>query len=100
MCSRSSRACRSCVAYELDGERINTLPAALARAEAVQPVYEQLQGWRTDVSAARKLGDLPAEARQYVRRVEQLLGAPVDMISVGPERNQVIVTRDIFGAAL
>ena len=89
-----------CVAYELDGERIATLPAALARAEAVQPVYEQLPGWRQDVSAARKLGDLPAEARRYVRRVEQLLGAPVDMISVGPERNQVIVTRDIFGAAL
>ncbi len=89
-----------CVVYELDGERINTLPATLARAEAVQPVYEQLPGWRQDISAARKLGDLPAEARQYVRRMEQLLGAPVDMISVGPERNQVIVTRDIFGAAL
>ena len=46
------------------------------------------------------IGDLPTRARHYVQRIEQLLGAPIDMISVGPERNQVIVTRDIFGAAL
>ena len=89
-----------CVAYELDGERVTTLPAALPRAEAVQPVYEQLPGWRQDISHVRALGDLPAEARHYVRRVEQLLGAPVDMISVGPERDQAIVTRDVFGGAL
>ena len=89
-----------CVAYELDGERIITLPGTLARTTAVKPVYEELPGWRLDISAVRKLGDLPVEARQYVRRVEQLVGAQVDMISVGPEREQAIVTRDIFGAAL
>jgi adenylosuccinate synthase len=48
----------------------------------------------------RSLGDLPSEARQFVRRVEQLIGAPVDMISVGPEREQAIVTHDIFGVEL
>jgi len=89
-----------CVAYELDGERVTTLPAALPHQFAVKPVYEELPGWRTDVSGVRSLGDLPAAARQFVRRVEQLIGAPIDMISVGPERSQVIVTHDIFGTEL
>jgi adenylosuccinate synthase len=89
-----------CTAYELDGRRISTLPAALPDAERVTPVYEELPGWKQDVSGVRTLGDLPTEARQFVRRIEQFLGAPIDMISVGPERNQVIVTRDIFGGAL
>ncbi|MND01373.1 Adenylosuccinate synthetase [compost metagenome] len=65
-----------------------------------QPVYEELPGWNRDVTGARHLGDLPTEARQYVRRIEQIIGAPVDMISVGPERDQAIVTRDIFGASI
>jgi adenylosuccinate synthase len=89
-----------CVAYDLNGERVHTLPAALPHQYAVQPVYEELRGWRTDVSGVRSLGDLPSEARQFVRRVEQLIGAPVDMISVGPEREQAIVTHDIFGVEL
>jgi adenylosuccinate synthase len=89
-----------CVAYELDGERITSLPATLEDALRVQPIYEELPGWGTDVSGVRNLGDLPTEARQYVRRIEQLLDAPIDMISVGPERHQAIVTRDIFGGRI
>ena len=89
-----------CVAYEVDDRRVETLPPALAEASAVQPVYEELPGWKREISHVRTLRDLPPEARQYVRRVEQLLGVPVDMISVGPEREQAIVTRDIFGSAL
>ena len=58
------------------------------------------RGWRADVSGVRSLGDLPSEARAYVRRIEQLIGAPIDMISVGPEREQAIVTHDIFGVEL
>ena len=89
-----------CVAYELNGERVRTLPAALPDAVAVQPVYEELPGWQQDISDVRHLADLPSEARAYVRRVEALLGARVDMISVGPAREQAIVTRDIFGEPL
>ncbi len=89
-----------CVAYERNGERVHTLPAALPQQYEVTPVYEELPGWRTDVSGVRSLGDLPANARAYVRRIEQLIGAPIDMISVGPQREQVIVTHDIFGAEL
>ena len=89
-----------CVAYEVDGQRVTTLPAALAEANAAQPVYEELPGWKQDISHVRSLGNLPAEARQYVRRIEQIIGAEIDMISVGPEREQAIVTRDIFGGTL
>ncbi len=89
-----------CVAYELDEGRVTTLPASLDEAMRVKPIYEELPGWKQDITHVRALGDLPTEARQYVRRMEQLLEAPIDMISVGPERNQAIVTRDVFGAAL
>jgi len=89
-----------CVAYELDDGRVSTLPASLDDTQRLRPIYEELPGWQSDVSDVRSLGKLPAEARHFVRRIEQLLGAPVDMISVGPERDQAIVTRDIFGGAL
>ena len=88
-----------CVAYEVDGQRVTTLPATLNETLRAKPVYEELPGWKRDVTDVRTLGDLPTEARQYVRRIEQILGAPIDMISVGPERDQAIVTRDIFGAS-
>lgn len=89
-----------CVAYELDEQRISSLPATVADMVRAKPIYEELPGWQTDVTHVRHLGDLPTEARNYVRRVEQILGAPVDMISVGPERHQAIVTRDVFGASI
>ena len=88
---------RICVAYELDKERVTSLPASLEDSSRLKPIYEDLPGWKQDVSEVRHLDDLPANARQYVRRIEQLLDAPIDMISVGPERHQAIVTRDIFG---
>lgn len=89
-----------CVAYEIGDQRVTTLPATLTDAARAKPVFEELPGWMQDVTGIRHLADLPAEARQYVRRIEQLMGQPVDMISVGPERHQAIVTRDIFGASI
>ena len=89
-----------CVAYELNGKRIDSLPASLHEANAVRPVYEELPGWKQEVSDVRHFPDLPPEARAFVRRIEDLVDAPVDMISVGPAREQAIVTRDIFGGTL
>lgn len=89
-----------CVAYEVDGRRVTTMPPTLDAMERAQPIFEELPGWQADVSGVRHLGDLPTAARQYVRRIEQILGAPIDMVSVGPERDQAIVTRDIFGAVI
>ena len=93
-------AVQVCVAYELNGKRIDSLPASLHEANAVRPVYEELPGWREEVSDVRHFPDLPREARGFVRRIEELVDAPVDMISVGPAREQAIVTRDIFGGPL
>jgi len=89
-----------CTAYELDGQRLGALPPSLAASNRVTPVYEELPGWKQEISDVRAFGDLPKEARDYVHRIESLLGVPVDMISVGPERDQAIVTRNIFGGTL
>ncbi|MFA7296757.1 MAG: adenylosuccinate synthase [Dehalococcoidia bacterium] len=89
-----------CTAYELDGQRLSALPPSLAASVRVTPVYEELPGWKQEISDVRAFGDLPKEARDYVHRIESLLGVPVDMISVGPERDQAIVTRNIFGGTL
>jgi adenylosuccinate synthase len=78
------------VAYEVDGERIETFPADVEVLARCRPVYETLPGWRVDISDARTFRDLPAEAQRYVSFVEDLLGIPASIISVGPGRDQTI----------
>jgi adenylosuccinate synthase len=85
-----------CVSYELDGQTINNFPASVATLSRCQPVYEELSGWQTPTSDIREFGQLPAEAQQYVTRIEELLSCPVDVISVGSAREQTIVRRDIM----
>lgn len=80
-----------CVAYELDGERISDLPSDIARFARCRPVYESLPGWQTDVSAARRFSDLPANAQRYVNRISELVGVPVWCAMVGRRRGQDIV---------
>jgi adenylosuccinate synthase len=82
---------RIATAYELDGERIDRFPADAFLLEKCRPVYETLPGWAEDVSGARRLADLPANARRYVERLGELLGLPVSIVSVGPDRAQTIV---------
>ena len=84
---------RIAVAYELDGQRLDHFPTDAFLLERCRPVYESLPGWRQDVSAARRLADLPAAARRYVDRLGELLGLPVTIISVGPDRVQTIFTQ-------
>ena len=79
-----------CVAYELDGRRIESFPSDLAVLARCQPIYETLPGWGTDITEARAFGELPAEAQGYVRRIEEILGVRASLISVGPERDQTI----------
>jgi len=78
------------VAYEVDGERIETFPADVEVLARCRPVYETLPGWRVDISDARTFRDLPAEAQRYVSYLEDLLGIPASIISVGPGRDQTI----------
>ncbi|MGH6954055.1 MAG: adenylosuccinate synthase [Alphaproteobacteria bacterium] len=85
-----------CVAYRYRGEPIEYLPASLAAQREVEPVYETLEGWEESTHGARSWGDLPATAIKYVRRLEELIGAPVALLSTSPERADVIVVRDPF----
>ena len=79
-----------CVAYELDGRRVEALPADLAVLARCRPVYETLSGWGTDITQAQSFDGLPQPARDYVSYLEELLGIPVSCISVGPGREQTI----------
>ena len=89
-----------CTGYEIAGISTETMPATLWGMEQAKPVYETLDGWGEDVSDVRRFSDLPKNARSFVKRIESLIGVTIDMISVGPERDQAIVTRDIFGTVI
>jgi adenylosuccinate synthase len=86
-----------CVAYEVDGERVDELPVSQTDFHHAKPVYEYLPGWTEDLSQARTLADLPAAARSYIDFLEGLSGAPMSAIGVGPGRDQTIVVRDLLG---
>jgi adenylosuccinate synthase len=81
---------RLCVAYELEGNRTETFPTDLAVLAKCRPVYEEMPGWEVNITHARTFADLPKQAREYVNRIEELVGAPASWISVGPERDQTI----------
>jgi adenylosuccinate synthase len=75
----------------VDGREWNTVPASTSVYERLEPVYEELAGWQTDTTACRSWSDLPPEARAYVERLEELAGVRIAHVSVGPERDQMIV---------
>lgn len=79
-----------CTAYEANGRRVDEFPADATELDRCRPVLERLPGWTEDVSTVRRRADLPATARRYVDRIEELLGLPVRTISVGPDREQTI----------
>ena len=85
-----------CTGYELDGQVIDTLPARQSVLDRVRPVYEEMPGWTDATSEVRNFDDLPKAAQAFIRRVEQLLECPVDLISVGPSREQAIIVNPIF----
>lgn len=79
-----------CTAYELDGETINRFPSQVRDLRRVKPVYETWPGWEQDVTKVKKLADFPAGARRYLDRISELVGKPIDVVSVGPDREQTI----------
>jgi adenylosuccinate synthase len=85
-----------CVGYELEGKRIDYFPASMGSQAAVKPVYESLEGWSETTAGARSWAELPAQAVKYVRYVEELIGAPVAMLSTSPERLDTILVHDPF----
>jgi adenylosuccinate synthase len=85
-----------CVGYELDGKRIDRLPAAEEAQKNVVPVYETLEGWKATTAGARSWADLPAQAIKYVKYLEELIGCPVALLSTSPEREDTILMKDPF----
>ena len=80
-----------CTGYEYNGEIIYDFPASLKILDACKPVYETWPGWSEDISDIRKLEDLPQNARNYLNRIEELIETPINIISIGPGRNETIV---------
>lgn len=79
-----------CTGYEIDGECIDYVPSTIEEVARALPVYETLPGWTEDVRHMRKLAELPANARRYIDRIEQVCETPIELISVGPERSQLV----------
>ena len=86
-----------CVAYEVDGVRQDEMPMTQTDFHHAKPVYEHFDGWDEDISGARSLDDLPKTAQQYVRALEEMSGAPMSAIGVGPGRDQTIEIRSLLG---
>lgn len=84
---------KAAVAYELHGKTLNHVPSNTFELDAVKPVYQELKGWNGDIRSARKMEDLPKEALDYLKFIEEYTGVPVAIVSVGPDRAETIVVR-------
>ncbi|MCX5645131.1 MAG: adenylosuccinate synthase [Phycisphaerae bacterium] len=82
-----------CAAYEIDGQRRTFFPANIDRLAKAKPIYEQMAGWDDDIGQATAFKQLPKNAQAYVRRIEEIIGKPIEMIGVGPKRSQTIIRR-------
>jgi adenylosuccinate synthase len=87
-----------CTRYRLDGEEIDHLPASQGAQARIEPIYETIEGWKGTTAGARSWADLPAQAIKYVRRIEELIGAPVALVSTSPEREDTILVQNPFEA--
>ncbi len=87
---------RICTGYRLGGAALDHLPTAAAAQAACEPVYEEMEGWSGSTAGARRWADLPGAAIKYVRRIEELIGCPVALLSTSPEREDTILVRDPF----
>ena len=85
-----------CTGYTLDGQPLDYLPAGLRDQARLVPVYEEIEGWTDSTEGARSWKDLPGAAVKYVRRIEELVGAPVALLSTSPQRDDIIMMRDPY----
>lgn len=85
-----------CVAYEYRGRRLEHLPADLEMLKECKPIYETLPGWQEDITGAKSFADLPQRAQEYLKFLEKQVGCPIQIVSVGPRRDQTIILRQVF----
>jgi adenylosuccinate synthase len=85
------------MSYQCDGEILQTYPEDITHLAACEPLYEELPGWKTSTVGIQRFEDLPEAARQFVERIEALLGVPIRLVSTGPSRDQTIcMTGSLF----
>jgi adenylosuccinate synthase len=85
-----------CTGYVIDGKEVDILPVGADELSACSPIYEELPGWRESTFGVKRYEDLPLNARNYLKRIEAVTGAPIDIISTGPDREETIVMRHPF----
>ena len=85
-----------CVAYELDGRRIETMPPTIPQFQRCKPIYVEMPGWKEDISGIRSFDELPEAAKNYVRKIEELTRIKVAVLSVGPDRTQTVLLHEVF----
>jgi len=85
-----------CTGYRLGGKTVDIFPVGAEEAAACEPIYEEMPGWKDSTVGVKSLAALPANARAYVKRIEELIGVPIDMVSTGPDREETIVLRHPF----
>ncbi len=85
-----------CTAYSLNGNTINYLPSAEKEQKVIKPIYEVIKGWKKSIVGVKNKNDLPEEAKTYIRRIEELVGCPIILISTSPERSDTIYLKDPF----
>jgi adenylosuccinate synthase len=88
-----------CTAYEIDGQRVTVFPSHVDDLVRAQPVYETLPGWQQEISDVRQLADLPPNARKYLARLGEIIGRPVEIVSVGPDRDQTMFAESLAPVA-
>jgi adenylosuccinate synthase len=87
---------KMCVGYKIDGVEIKQIPASLKTLSRVEPVYEEFNGWMTDTTGCRSFDELPAGAQKYLKRISEVAGVELAIVSVGPNRDQTIVLKEMF----
>jgi adenylosuccinate synthase len=85
-----------CTGYKLNGKHVDIFPVGAEEAAGCEPIYEEMPGWKETTVGVKTLDGLPATARAYIKRIEELVGVPIDMISTGPDREETIVLRHPF----
>jgi adenylosuccinate synthase len=88
-----------CTAYQAGATLLRHFPASLKVMESLEPVWEEFEGWQEPVSGARNVADLPANARRYMQRLEELVETEIVIASIGPDRDQTILIKNPFNAA-
>ena len=87
---------KMCTGWTIDGKAIQHIPADLSILAQAKPVYETFKGWKKDISGVRKYEDLPEEAQVYLKRLSEVVGVPIGIISVGPNRDQTFSLKKFF----